>query len=157
MAEDTPITLYVSDDEKRTLRREAEAEDLSLSAYCKRLIRQQRSDEAAADVAEQLDPEQRILDLTAEAEQRIQDSVSDVEAVAADLRDMQARSGAYAIATFELVKTDYADPTRRDALATAQERLRMPFEEHDAADTDHAAEGDGDADSDTDDRDLDLG
>ena len=67
MARDTSLTIYVEQDTKDQLRREAEDRDLSLSDYCLGLIDKARKEDAEDDLAEALDAEGRLLSIAAEA------------------------------------------------------------------------------------------
>ena len=132
MARDTSLTIYVEQDTKDQLRREAEDRDLSLSDYCLGLIDKARKED---DLAESLDAEGRLLSIAAEATDQIEQSTKRVEDVARAIEEIQARTGTYAIANFELLGQSFPDANRRQALATGRNRVRTPFEEHDIPDS----------------------
>ncbi|KYH24179.1 hypothetical protein HAPAU_38230 [Halalkalicoccus paucihalophilus] len=87
------VTFYVSESEQNALKREAEERDKSLSAYCLQLIRRQRQLDAEEQLAEDLNVEQRLEEITQRAIDRIDDSVGDVEETTGALRDLHARAG----------------------------------------------------------------
>ena len=132
MARDTSLTIYVEQDTKDQLRREAEDRDLSLSDYCLGLIDKARKED---DLAESLDAEGRLLSIAAEATDQIEQSTKRVEDVARAIEEIQARTGTYAVANFELLGQSFPDASRRQALTTGRNRVRTPFEEHDIPDS----------------------
>ena len=132
MARNTSLTIYVEQDTKDQLRREAEDRDLSLSDYCLGLIDKARKED---DLAESLDAEGRLLSIAAEATDQIEQSTKRVEDVARAIEEIQARTGTYAIANFELLGQSFPDASRRQALTTGRNRVRTPFEEHDIPDS----------------------
>jgi hypothetical protein len=134
MARDTSLTIYVEQDTKDQLRREAEDRDLSLSDYCLGLIDRARKEDAEDDLAESLDAEGRLLSIAAEATDQIEQSTKRVEDVARAIEEIQARTGTYAIANFELLGQSFPDANRRQALTTGRSRVRTPFEKHDIPD-----------------------
>lgn len=139
MSRDHSITIYVSADEKTHLQQEADQANETLSSYLYKLIQQQRAQEGRARAATELNAEQRIEALLAEGTERL-------EEIAADIRDVNARAGAYSVANFELLKQNYPDARRQEVLETGSRRLRYPLEEH----TDlHADAADGSTDEHT--------
>lgn len=148
------LSIYVTEDEYREIKHEAEQNGESLSGYALRLVRQARRADQLEATADEFDVEARLEEL-------VRDATADVEAAAAALRDMQARMGVYTIANFILQNREYPDPLRREALQNGHERLRLPWEEHDAAidlanapatDTDDDDDDDDDGGSDLEDR-----
>jgi len=135
MPRDTSLTIYVEQDTKDQLRREAEDRDLSLSDYCLGLLDKARKEDFEDDLAEELDAEGRLLSIAAEATDQIEQSTKRVEDVARAIEEIQARTGTYAIANFELLGQSFPDANRRQALTTGRNRVRTPFEEHDIPDS----------------------
>lgn len=131
---DARISLYVTDETKRDLERRADDEDMSLSNYLRKLIDRQRVMEAENEVSAQTRATERLQRLIDEGETELR-SVSD------DIRDMNAKMGAYAIAAFELQAEDHEQAAIRDALRTGAQRLKEDYEPEDAADV--AAESAG--------------
>lgn len=148
-----PITFYLTAEEKQALQREADDADESLSSHVTRLVRRQRQLDAEEEISENLNPEERLLEIAREATDQIEDSVAEVEHAATDLRDMQARSGVYSIANFELLKDGYADPRRQDALRTGRNRLRQPIEDHNAVEDANTGQNTSDTGDNADDND----
>lgn len=132
------ITIYVSEEEQKHLENEADAEGETLSSYLYKLIQEQRRREGADRAATETNAEERIEALIAEGTETL-------EEIAADIRDMNARAGAYSVANFELLKSNYPDARRKEVLETGARRLRYPLEEHvdlsDHGDTDTAQNG----------------
>jgi len=88
MARDTSLTIYVEQDTKDQLRREAEDRDLSLSDYCLGLIDKARKEDAEDDLAEALDAEGRLLSIAAEATDQIEQSTKRVEDIARAIEEI---------------------------------------------------------------------
>ena len=61
--------------------------------------------------------EERMRELNAEER---------LEALVADIKEIQSRAGVYAVANFELLKQQYPDGVRQQALETGSRRLRDP-------------------------------
>ncbi|MFC7158033.1 hypothetical protein ACFQPA_21900 [Halomarina halobia] len=141
MARDQRLTLYVGKGEKGQIEEEADERDLSVSEYLYRLVQKQRQSEAAERLIEESEAERHI-------EQLLADGRDELVAVADDVRDLSARGNVYAIALWELLKTEHPDTERREALSTAARRLRIPVEEHPDL---HPADVDTDGDADRDD------
>lgn len=114
---DEKVSIYLTKERKNELERQAEHEDVSLSAYINRLLGRQlildKKDEIAAEThaAEQL---QQLID---RGTRQLRD-------VTDDLREMQAKQGVYAIANFEFLKQQQKEQTINDALSTGARRLR---------------------------------
>ena len=103
-----PITTYVDVETKEQLEKDADRAGKSVSTHVHDLIeREQRRDTT----------DQRLRELNAEER---------LEGLIADIKDIQARAGVYAVANFELLKQEYPDPLRRQALAAGSRRLRDP-------------------------------
>ena len=102
------ITTYVDIETKEQLEKDADRAGKSVSTHVHDLIeREQRRDTT----------DQRLRELNAEER---------LEGLIADIKDIQARAGVYAVANFELLKQEYPDPLRRQALAAGSRRLRDP-------------------------------
>lgn len=110
------VKSYVSLATNQDLDREADRGDLSRSAliaeYCRRGLRQDRENELAAET---------------EAARRLGDvldaGIDEFEDVARQIQDLNAKTGAYAVATFELVKESHGEAAVREALQTGFRRL----------------------------------
>ncbi|WP_254547194.1 hypothetical protein [Halomarina pelagica] len=123
MARDAPLTLYVEQETKDQLHREADDRGLSLSAYCHQLLDQARKEDAQEELAEELNAEQRLREIATTATEELQQT-------AADIRDMNAKLGVYAVANWELLKQEHPDSLRQEALRTGRRRLRTPLGDH---------------------------
>lgn len=139
MARDQQIAFYVSEELQREIDRLVEAHDSidSRSEYIYQLVADAVEREAANDFADEIDAEARIREL-------IQTATDEMTQATAEMRDMNAKAGAYAAANFELLKSDYKDAVRRDALRTGSRRLRQDLDvvaDDLAGDDENAAEG----------------
>lgn len=122
-----PITVYVTDERKAHLQRRAEAQDDSISGLVNDMIDRHLQEEAQGSVAAETRAEERIQEL-------ITLGVEEITDAAQDLRDLQAKTGAYAIASFELQKRDYSDYVRNEALTTGAKRIHRDPEDVQTAD-----------------------
>lgn len=130
------VTFYVSESEQNALKREAEERDKSLSAYCLQLVRRQRQLDAEDQLAEDLNVEQRLEEITQRAIDRIDDSVDDVEETTEALRDLHARAGNYPLVNFRLLMRAHRPPEAwiDEQFTWSRNRLREPLAEHDPVD-----------------------
>lgn len=145
------VTFYVSESEQNALKREAEEQDKSLSAYCLQLIRRQRQLDAEDQLAEDLNVEQRLEEITQRAIDRIDDSVEDVEETTEALRDLHARAGNYPLVNFRLLMRQHKPPEAwvDEQFKWSRNRLREPLAEHDPVDglmTDESSDDTDDGD-----------
>ena len=140
MARDAKLTLYVEDETKTELKARADDAGLSLSTYLRDALHRELQRESQDDFASEVRAEERIQELMTTGVERM-------ERTAEQIADMNAKMGVYSIANFELLKSDYKDTTRRNALSTGARRLR---EDLDVAldDLDVPTENDGESDGD---------
>lgn len=118
---DNSLIAYVSEELKTEVKQRAEDADETVSEYLNRIIRRQLQMEAEDAIASESHAEERIQELT-------QIAVDELREATAEMRDLNAKTGAYAAANFELLKSDYKDATRRDALGTGSRRMRQDLD-----------------------------
>lgn len=114
---DARISLYTDLATKKELEERAEEQDQALSKYCMSVLRDHLDDERAAEI---------------DAETRVEEAMQEIVALGKDelrrtarqIAGMNARMGVYSIANWELIKQEYPDAQRRDALSTGSRRLR---------------------------------
>lgn len=130
------VTFYVSESEQNALKREADERGKSLSAYCLQLIRRQRQLDAEEQLAEDLNVEQRLEEITQRAIDRIDDSVGEVEETTEALRDLHARAGNYPLVNFRILMRQHRPPEAwiDEQFTWSRNRLREPLAEHDPVD-----------------------
>jgi predicted transcriptional regulator len=121
MVRDTKLTLYVEDETKTELQARADQADQSLSAYLRTALHRDLQREAQDELASEIRAEERIQEL-------ITSGIERMERTADQIADMNAKMGVYSVANFELLKQDYKDATRRDALSTGARRLRQDLD-----------------------------
>jgi hypothetical protein len=102
------VAFYTDPETKRQLEKDADRADATLSTDVHNLVEQQLE----ADTREQ-----RYRELNAEER---------LESLIADIKDIQARAGVYAVANWELLKQDHPDTVRQEALSTGSRRLHDP-------------------------------
>lgn len=125
-------------------KRRAEAENLAVSKYLNRLIDRQMQMEAENEVSAQTCATEQLQRVIDDGERQLREVVREIA-------DMNAKMGVYAVANFELLKSDYKDAYRRDALKTGSRRLRADVDE-----TIVELDSDGDKDGNDDDSGLDI-
>ena len=102
------VAFYTDYGTKRQLEKDAERADKTLSTHLHDLVQREQQRDTT---------EQRYRELNAEER---------LESLIADIKDIQARTGVYAVANFELLKRDHPDSLRQEALSTGSRRLRDP-------------------------------
>lgn len=118
---DTQITVYVTDERKTELKQRADEEETSMSGIINDMIDRQLQQDAQDAIASEVRAEERIQELiTVGTEQMVE--------TATEIRDMNAKFGAYAIANFELMKQNRSDHVRQQALDTGARRLRQDLD-----------------------------
>lgn len=117
MKRDNKLTVYVSDDTQATLERRAQQEDMDVSPYVDAVLRRYFQMEAEEEIATEVRAAERIEELVSLGKDELRE-------LTREIAEMNAKMGAYAAANFELMKQDYPDAMRRDALATGSERIR---------------------------------
>jgi hypothetical protein len=130
--------MYVSDSDLSRLEREAEDADMSLSGYCMSLIERQWKREDAEAAADQMDAEEKVEQIVADARDELVGIARSVDQRNQDVADMTARAGSYSIANFELLKDEFdpAESRKAETLLTGSRRLREPLAEHPDRDLD---------------------
>lgn len=121
---DERISLYVTEKRKNDLERRADAEDVSLSKYLNIIIERQMIMEAEDEVSDKTRATERLQRLIDQGE-------SELRKVSNDIRDMNGKMGAYAIAAFELQAQNHEQAAIRDALRTGASRLQEDFDPSD--------------------------
>jgi predicted transcriptional regulator len=121
VARDTQITVYVDDEMKERLDERVEDSNETISSYANKAIDQRLQAEANDELAREVRAEERIRELVSIATDEMKQATE-------EMRDLNAKTGAYAAANFELLKSDYKDATRRDALSTGSRRMRTDLD-----------------------------
>jgi hypothetical protein len=118
---DTQITVYVTDERKAELKQRANEEDTSMSGIINDMIDRQLQQDAQDAIASEARAEERIQELISVGTEQMVET-------AKEIRDMNAKFGAYTIANFELMKQDRSAHVRKDALDTGARRIRQDLE-----------------------------
>lgn len=121
MARDEQLAFYVSEAMKNEVDRQADAADLTRSEFLFQTVADALERDAADEFAQEIDAEARIREL-------IEIATDEMTQATEEIRDMNAKAGAYAAANFELLKADHKDAVRRDALSTGSRRLRQDLD-----------------------------
>jgi hypothetical protein len=115
---DTQITVYVTDERKAELKQRADEEDTSMSGIINDMIDRQIQQDAQDAIASEARAEERIQELISVGTEQMVET-------AKEIRDMNAKFGAYTIANFELMKQDRSDHVRQEALDTGARWMRQ--------------------------------
>jgi hypothetical protein len=115
------VTIYVTEERKTELEQRADDQDDSLSGIINGMIDQQLQQDAQDAIASEARAEERIQEL-------IQVGTEEMTDIAREIRDMNAKFGAYSIANFELMKHDHTDHVRKQALSTGARRIRQDLD-----------------------------
>lgn len=135
---DARVCAYVTEDTKNDLKRLADSEDMSLSDYLRKIIDRQMVMEAEDEISAQTRATERLQRL-------VDNETTEMRSIADDVKDMNAKTGAYAIAAFELMASDASQTEVQDALSTGAKRLREGDDPKDVADEYESADNaDGD-------------
>jgi hypothetical protein len=118
---DNQITVYVTDEMKDRLDERTEDSDETISGFANRALEQRLQAEADDELAREVRADERIRELVSVAADEIQQATE-------EMRDLNAKTGAYAAANFELLKEGRKDAMRRDALATGSRRMRTDLD-----------------------------
>ncbi|WP_148416558.1 hypothetical protein [Haloferax sp. KTX1] len=118
---DTQITVYVTDERKAELKQRADEEDTSMSGIINDMIDRQLQQDAQDAIASEARAEERIQELISVGTEQMVET-------AKEIRDMNAKFGAYTIANFELMKQDRSAHVRQEALDTGARRIRQDLE-----------------------------
>lgn len=145
MARDNQLTIYVEDDLKQELERNAADEDQTVSTYAASLLERQLQADATDQITREQDAEERLNELIALGKDELIQMGTEITELQQDIRELHAKTGVYAVANWEVLKQGVDDDARRDALSTGSKRLR---DDRDPADAEPGSDESGDDDDD---------
>lgn len=114
---DNQINIYVDEDLHEEIVERADEADCSKSGYVVEVLERHVESQLAIEVNHQSAVERRLEELAAHAAEKITAATEGLEAGI-------LRAGVYAIATWELVKQDYGEVERRQAIEAGSRRMR---------------------------------
>ncbi|WP_139231279.1 hypothetical protein [Halostagnicola kamekurae] len=114
---DREITFYSDEQTLRELDELADEQDTTRSTLVFELVREGLRREREGAVSAETRAAERLQDL-------LDDGLSDMEHTAREIQDLNAKTGVYAVAAFELVKKHHGEAAIREALQTGSRRLR---------------------------------
>src|SRR6056297_454333 len=118
---DTQVTVYVTEERKNELEERAAEAETSLSGIINDMLDTQLQREAQEAIASETRAEERIQELLTVGKEEMVET-------AREIREMNAKFGAYAIANFELMKREQSDHVRKDAHKTGARRIRQDLD-----------------------------
>jgi hypothetical protein len=137
MARDNQLTIYVEDDIKQELERNADDEDQTVSTYAANLLERQLQTDATDQIEREQNAEERLNELIALGKDELTQMGTEIADLQQDIRELHAKTGVYAVANWEVLKQSVDDDERRAALSTGSQRLR---DDRDPADAEPANE-----------------
>ena len=117
MARDREITFYSDERTLRELDELADERETTRSTLVFELVREELRREREGAVSAETRAAERLQDL-------LDDGLTDMEDVARQVQDLNAKTGVYAVAAFELVKQSHGEAAIKKALRTGARRLR---------------------------------
>lgn len=137
MARDNQLTVYIEDDIKQELERNAAEEDQTVSTYAANLLERQLQADATDEIEREQNAEERLNELIALGKDELTQMGTEITELQQDIRELHAKTGVYAVANWEVLKQGVDDEERRAALSTGSQRLR---DDCDPADAEPATE-----------------
>lgn len=109
MTRDNRISIYINDQTEKEVKRNADEADMAVSAYINKLIQRQLRQERENEVSSQSRAVENI-------QRQIDEGTRQLRDVADDVKDTNAKTGAYAVAAFDLIEREYSDKVVDNAL-----------------------------------------
>ena len=158
MSHKTSINVYVTDEERTRIEREADRADMSLSRYILSGLEDKWTREDTEATAERVEVEERVERIASNATDEMAAMIEQQQQRTEQMVDMAARSAVYSIANFELLKLTQKPPeaARTKSLQIGSRRLRDPFDPDADANANLAIEPSTDADGVTDDEEEEI-
>ena len=130
MTRDQRITVYVSEQERSRIEREAEAEHMALSNYVMSAVEDKWNRQDTQETAERIEIEERVERITSQATDDMAAMLEQMQQRNDQLVDMVARSAVYSIGNFEALKYSQKLPeeVKTNALKIGSRRLREPLD-----------------------------
>ena len=116
------ITSYVDETTKIEIEKIADKNDVSESKVIRKLVKAQLQQNHENRLSAQSQAVQNL-------EKLIHQGTEEMEIVAEDIRDINAKTGVYAVALFELLKQNHSQNEIQQALQTGASRLRDDLDE----------------------------
>ena len=126
------ITVYVSPEERTRIKNEADDQGVNLSRYFIQAVEEKWEREDTETAASRMDAEEKLERIVQQGRQELEATARQTEQRVDALADMIARSGAYSVANFELLKYQHGPPEgiKTNALQVGSRRLRAPMTDH---------------------------
>lgn len=128
---DKKLSVYVTEQRKEEIRRRADSEDMTISSYLNQLIQRQLVAEEQNEISAQTQAVEQLQKTIDQGTRQLRD-------VATDIKNIQARTGTYAVANFELLKEDYPESRINEATTKGSQILagEAPFPDESTDDDD---------------------
>ena len=124
------ITVYVNDEERTRIQREADEAGMSMSAYIISALEDRWAREDTEATAERVEVEERVERIAAHATDEMEAMLEQIEQRNDQMADMVARSAVYSIANFESLKYQHKlpDEVKTNSLKVGANRLGDPLD-----------------------------
>lgn len=152
------LSVYVTDERKAEIEQRANEEDTTISRLVNEMIDRYLQQEAQDAIASEVRAEERLREVITLGTETMRETTT-------ELRELNAKLGIYAVASFELQRRAHSPHVQQEALTTGVERMRQDLDsviqdlDNDTASTriDSVSESDTTAPTDTNDETDDAG
>lgn len=125
MPDDTHMSFYTSDETKQRIEEQAEKAGLSVSEFCEQVLEEHLEESTSQSQEERYHPSQRLEVTIDDARRDLKEAIERLEAaVDEEITDIQSLRTVYAISIWELLKSEYGSPHRKEAMQVAAERVK---------------------------------
>ena len=130
MTRDNKVSVYVNDQEKSRIKREANERGMSISAYILASLEDRWTTDDTEATAERAKVEERVERITTEAVDSMETLLEQQQKRTDQMADMVARSAVYSIANFESLKYQHKLPeeVKTKSLKLGARRLGDPLD-----------------------------
>lgn len=124
------ITVYVNEEERSRIQREADEAEMSMSAYIISALEDRWAREDTEATAERVEVEERVERIAAQATDEMEAMLEQMEQRNDQMADMVARSAVYSIANFESLKYQHKlpDEVKTNSIKIGARRLGDPLD-----------------------------
>ncbi|MFC7078073.1 hypothetical protein [Haloarcula halophila] len=125
MPDDKPVYFYTSEETKQRINDQADEAGLSVSDFCEQVLKEHLEDTTSQSQEERYHPSQRLEVTIDDARRDLEAAIERLEtAVDEEITDIQSLRTVYAISIWELLKSEYGSPHRKEAMQTAAARVK---------------------------------
>lgn len=131
--DNTQISVYIDNDLDNELQRRADKQDMSKSAYVREVLSHHVQQDILSKTSREAEVEQRIEELVVQAQDDLtettQRALSEIIAQTELMNRVLLHQGMYSIGTWDLIKHNFGEAQRQDAMQAATRRLEANADE----------------------------